>query len=189
MATYFTADTHFGHDSIRRNCERPFATVNEMDAALTANWNAVVRSGDTVYHLGDFCFKSGKSPAAYIEALNGRIHLIRGNHDERTVRESAGLFESVSDICTIKIDGRQIVLCHYAMRVWNRSHRGAWHLYGHSHGRLPEIPGSLSFDTGVDSCGYYPISYARVEERMREKAEHFIAREGRHNLPCDEEDA
>jgi hypothetical protein len=29
------------------------------------------------------------------------------------------------------------VLCHYAMRVWNRSHHGAWHLYGHSQGESP----------------------------------------------------
>ena len=30
-----------------------------------------------------------------------------------------------------------VVLCHYAMRVWDRSHYGSWHLYGHSHGNLP----------------------------------------------------
>jgi hypothetical protein len=36
--------------------------------------------------------------------------------------------------------GQPIVLCHYAMRVWNRSHHGAWHLYGHSRGNLPAAP-------------------------------------------------
>ena len=36
---------------------------------------------------------------------------------------------------------QDIVLCHYAMRVWQKSHYGAWMLYGHSHGTLPDNPG------------------------------------------------
>ena len=64
---------------------------------------------------------------------------------------------------------RRIVLCHYAFRVWNKSHRGAWHLYGHSHGSLPDDPNSLSFDAGVDCHEFTPISYERVKEIMAEK--------------------
>lgn len=44
----------------------------------------------------------------------------------------------------VSINGQRIVLCHYAMRVWNHSSHGAWHLYGHSHGRLPSVDASLS---------------------------------------------
>ena len=64
---------------------------------------------------------------------------------------------------------RSIVLLHYAMKVWNKSHHGAWHLYGHSHGSLPESEDSLSFDCGVDSHDYRPISYDEVKRIMSKK--------------------
>ncbi len=34
MTVWFTSDTHFGHDAIRRYCNRPFASVEEMDDQL-----------------------------------------------------------------------------------------------------------------------------------------------------------
>lgn len=58
-----------------------------------------------------------------------------------------------------------IVLCHYALRVWDRSHYGSWHLFGHSHGHLPGL--GLSLDIGVDCHGYRPLSLAEVADNMR----------------------
>lgn len=55
--TWFTADTHFGHSNIITHCSRPFASVDEMDRCLTANWNAVVQPDDDVYVVGDFAFR------------------------------------------------------------------------------------------------------------------------------------
>jgi calcineurin-like phosphoesterase family protein len=57
-----------------------------------------------------------------------------------------------------------IILCHYAMRVWDRSHYGSMHLYGHSHGHLPDY--GKSMDVGVDCHNYYPISVDHVRERL-----------------------
>lgn len=64
---------------------------------------------------------------------------------------------------------RFIVLLHYAMKVWNASHYGTWHLYGHTHGELPDDETSLSFDVGVDCHNFYPISYDEVKEIMSTK--------------------
>ncbi len=61
------------------------------------------------------------------------------------------------------------MLFHYAMRVWNASHHGSWHLYGHSHGTLPDDITSLSFDIGVDSQHYKPLSYDEVKAIMSQK--------------------
>lgn len=36
MTTYITADTHFGHDTIRRYCDRPFVTAAEMDEEMVS---------------------------------------------------------------------------------------------------------------------------------------------------------
>ena len=64
---------------------------------------------------------------------------------------------------------QMIVLFHYAMRTWNASHWGTYHLYGHSHGSLPDDINSLSFDIGVDCHNYYPLNYAEVKAIMQRK--------------------
>jgi calcineurin-like phosphoesterase family protein len=57
-------------------------------------------------------------------------------------------------------EGIPLVLCHYAMRTWNRSHYGAIQLYGHSHGNLPGD--SQSCDVGVDCWGFRPVSLEEI---------------------------
>ena len=74
---WVTSDTHYGHANIIRFCDRPFASSEEMDEALIANFNERVKPGDTVYHLGDFSF--AKDPARVFRRLNGTIHLVLGN--------------------------------------------------------------------------------------------------------------
>jgi len=53
--------------------------------------------------------------------------------------------------------------------VWRGSGRGNWHLYGHSHGTLPDLEESLSFDVGVDCHDFYPLSYDEVKAIMQHK--------------------
>lgn len=172
---WFTSDHHWGHPNIIRFSGRPFADVEEMNEALIARWNQVVGERDTVYHLGDIFLMPAEAARRVRDRLHGRICLIRGNHDKTAESLKAG-FEWIKDYYELKVDDpeategvRRIVLCHYAFRVWNRSHHGAWHLYGHSHGSLPDDPNGLSFDVGVDCHDYAPISYARVKEIMAGK--------------------
>ena len=53
--TYFTADTHFGHQNVIRFCDRPWQTAEEMDEAMIERWNDRVRNNDTIYILKEFC--------------------------------------------------------------------------------------------------------------------------------------
>lgn len=170
---WFTADHHFGHANIIRYCQRPFADVEAMNETLIAHWNRVVQPGDTVYHLGDLFLAPPPEATKLRERLNGSICLIRGNHD-KTADSLKGAFQWVKDYYELSVEdedapgGKQyIVLFHYALRVWNRAHYGAWQLYGHSHGTLPDIPGALSLDVGVDCNGFTPLSYAHVKAIMK----------------------
>lgn len=153
MTVWFTADHHFGHKRIIELAKRPFDSVEQMDEQLIDNWNKRVAKTDLVYHLGDFAF-ADHTP--YLMRLNGRKRLIRGNHDHSNRAKTTAGWENVSDIEYITIDGVSLVLFHYAMRVWNRSHYGAIQLYGHSHGSLPGD--SQSCDVGVDCWNYHPVT-------------------------------
>lgn len=179
---WLTSDTHFGHKNIMRYCNRPFNSIEEHDAALIDNWNALVKPNDTVYHLGDFCFGTQEEDFnKYFKRLNGQIILIKGNHDKLAWKFRHSFAASYDSYKEIRVDGQKVTLCHYSMLVWNCSHHGAFHLYGHSHGSLPDNPNSLSFDCGVDCHDYRPISWERVKEIMAAKKfvpiDHHRARE------------
>jgi calcineurin-like phosphoesterase family protein len=153
MATYFTSDTHFGDHRVLNLYPRPYAGVREMDADLVRRWNAAVSAADEIWHLGDFA-RTPKLAAALLAQLNGRKHLVAGNNDVEPGTVQG--WETVQAYAEIERDGRFLVLCHYPFRSWNRQHRGALNLHGHSHGRLEGLP--RQFDVGVDVWGYAPVA-------------------------------
>lgn len=183
MSTFFTADTHFGHKNIIEYCKRPFKHVDEMDDALIRRWNRAVQPSDTVYHLGDFSMGQ-KEAYYYRRRLNGGIHLVVGNHERKALNER-GLWDSIHDISEIGINEdpltnpKTVILCHYAMRVWNHAHHGSWHLYGHSHGSLADDWHALSLDVGVDCWDFTPVSVGQLQERMDKKVYQSVDHHGR----------
>lgn len=156
MATYFTSDTHFGDHRVLNLYPRPFGAVPEMDTELIRRWNAVVGTEDEVWHLGDFA-RTAKRAAEVLAQLNGRKHLILGNNDPAELGDG---WDSVAPYAEIERDGHFLVLCHYPFRSWNRQHKGALNLHGHSHGRMKEL--ARQFDVGVDVWDYRPVSLATV---------------------------
>ena len=111
--TWFTSDMHFNHytseeRNILKYCSRPFSTVEEMNEKLIQNWNNRVGMEDTVYHVGDFCFKGGgcgKKSAQYWESLlNGKIIYVKGNHDVNNSTKSIMT-------CALLEFGNKIALC------------------------------------------------------------------------------
>ena len=129
---FFTADTHFGHYNIINHDGRPWKTADEMDTELIRRWNAKVKPNDDVYIIGDFAFKHGKSVSYYARQLNGRLHLILGNHDKLSP-EDRKCFVEICDTKVLKDNGRTMVLCHYPMAEWNGFFRGWHHVYAHIH--------------------------------------------------------
>jgi len=82
---FLISDTHFGHKNIIEYENRPFESVEEMDETMIRNWNSVVGMNDTVWHLGDFALCGAERTREIIHSLNGRIKLLKGNHDRHSV--------------------------------------------------------------------------------------------------------
>jgi len=163
MKTHFTADNHFGHESIITLSARPFATVDEMDEAMIANWNAVVAKGDNVWHVGDFAHRIDvERKRAIFSRLNGSKHLAPGNHDDNDTLKLG--WASIGQIREITVEGQKIVLCHYGLRTWPGSRRGALHLYGHSHGTLPG--NHQCCDVGVDCWDFRPVTLPDIRAKL-----------------------
>jgi calcineurin-like phosphoesterase family protein len=192
---WFISDLHLGHLNVIRYSKRPFASLEAMNAALINNWNACVQPDDTIFCLGDFALARGHDKRDqlknYLRQLAGKKYLIYGNHDTNALASDEGLvrefFLDAWDLKDIKVQDpdangerqggyQRITLCHYAMDVWNKSHFGAWQLYGHSHGSRPELSTTRKMDVGVDGTAgrfgrtpdnYRPISYAEVKAIMK----------------------
>jgi calcineurin-like phosphoesterase family protein len=158
VTLFFTADTHFGDHRTINIHRRTFATVAEMDDALVAGWNAIVRPEDEIWHLGDFARRASDVPPL-LARLNGTKHLVRGNNDELATGEAAG-WSSVQDYAELTVAGTLLVLCHYPFRSWNGQHRRSLNLHGHSHGKLKPVP--RQYDVGVDARDFRPIALAAL---------------------------
>lgn len=194
---------------------RDFPTLEEHDKALVDIINKTVKKEDTLYHLGDWSFGGIEQIWEFRKQLNCQdIHLIYGNHDHHIelnhdipksqieeitkwyfeyIKGSAfpvrpglqDLFSSCQHYKELKINGLHIILSHYAMRVWNKSHRGSIMLYGHSHGSLDElrpqftsptwigddyfIKNYKTMDVGVDTNSLKPYSLTEIREIMQKK--------------------
>lgn len=182
---YFTSDTHFGHANIIEYCKRPFRDTLEMDSMLIEKWNERIGVSDTIYHLGDFTLGKLDFFETILWQLNGRLRILPGSHDHRWLEKYNAddpylhtfhgyPVELLPPLVSLEFpelgDGKYpqvVTLCHYAMRVWDRSHYGSWHLFGHSHGTLR--PERLSMDVGVDCNAFAPVSLDEVAKAMREK--------------------
>jgi calcineurin-like phosphoesterase family protein len=158
MTVFFISDTHFGDHRVLNLYPRPFASVAAMDAGLIAQWNEVVGVDDEVWHLGDFA-RTAALAAAILPRLNGKKRLVLGNNDPPPDPGAGWL--SVAEYAETRVDGIDLVLCHYPFRRWKGMDRGSINLHGHSHGRLrPLLP--RQFDVGVDVRNYRPVRLAEL---------------------------
>lgn len=151
MTTWFTSDNHFFHRGILRFCPetRQGTTAEEMNELMIEKWNSQVGEKDTVYTLGDFSFGNANETEDILRRLNGRKHLIKGNHDHWIDGRTRVYFESISDYKEIQIDKKKVVMFHYPIYEWNKMHYGSYHLFGHVHGGAT-VPGR-AIDVGIDA--------------------------------------
>jgi calcineurin-like phosphoesterase family protein len=183
---WFTSDTHYNHANICRgttqwdrsgeNHFRDFDTLNQMNAVLVNNINAVVGQDDILIHLGDWSFGGFDSIAEFRNRIVCQnIHLVLGNHDHHIANNRDGIaeiFSSVHQYLDLSIKwpdgsgkhaGLHFVCMHYPIASWDGLGKGVPHLHGHVH--LPpnrRVGRGKVMDVGVDGNNLSPISMSDV---------------------------
>lgn len=148
--TLYIADCHFYHRRLNTEMDnRGFSSVEEMNEYMIRQWNAKVTEKDTVYILGDFSLAGGFQTSGVLECLNGKKHLIIGNHDDRYLGDK--FFEdhrlrSVKPYVEIRDKGRIVILSHYPIFCYKGQYRKdkqgnslTYMLYGHVHNSHDEV--------------------------------------------------
>ena len=162
---WLVSDTHFHHSNVIKYSNRPFSNVDEMNETLIKNWNDSVKSGDRIYHCGDFSFGDIKSTENILRRLNGEKYLILGNHD-RNISKLGHYFIWMKQNHFLTVGQRMYFLSHYAHRVWDKSHYGSVNCFGHSHGSLQVPKGCKQLDVGVDCWNYAPVHIETIDKLM-----------------------
>lgn len=177
----FISDTHFGHANIIEFDGRPFASIEEHDKVIAGNINDSLRSGETLYHLGDVAW----SRKAYDQWVNIRRKdvdyiMIQGNHDHRIKGVGTGNWEKTllvdytgesdtfGDSPLSNPQHTLIWLSHYPHLSWPHISYGSIHLFGHVHGHLKGV--GKSFDVSANVIGYKPISIEEIKSSLTANA-------------------
>jgi len=155
---WFISDCHFGHENVIKYCSRPFASIDEMDAAIIDNINKLVKKDDILYDLGDFCFGKHRTKM-YADQIRCRNHvLILGNHDYKNTSLYVGQgFAWVSRLPVI-LDGH-VILSHRMQDLDADKMAPFVNLFGHSHTDMPFQVSPRQFNISCDNTGYGPIAY------------------------------
>lgn len=162
---FFTADTHFGHRNILALCNRPFATIEEMNETMIDRWNDRVSGADTVYIVGDMFFRCSDAETI-LKRLRGKKRLIVGNHDSSWINkvDLNRYFISVDNLLEISDGKHALTLCHYPLLTWKHAQK-SFMIHGHIHADttsdyFPLICSRANvLNAGVDVNGFAPVTF------------------------------
>lgn len=167
---YFTADLHFCHPKLVE--DRGFVTVEGMNDGILSSINDTCTTEDTLYVVGDIsCNAKKHEHHQWIEAIQPKIILIKGNHDNREKNGKLSyhkyLHEFHHDLIGKFKDEEKVQLIHFyhfPLARWYCQNHGVWHIHGHLHGTDSMIPGKI-MDVGWDIYKR-PISFTEVKDYM-----------------------
>jgi calcineurin-like phosphoesterase family protein len=135
--SWVVADHHFGHENIikfKREDGTPlrnFSSMEEHDQTIIQQHNLLVKPEDRVYLLGDFAinrhhlYKAGQ--------LNGRLVLVKGNHDIMKLDEYRKYFDDIRSYVVQKDqEGNKVILSHIPIHPDSVGRFGT-NIHGHLH--------------------------------------------------------
>lgn len=180
---YLSSDLHFGHQREFLYGPRGFTSIDEHDETIIQNWNSVVTNEDDVYILGDLMLGDNASGLKKLSRLNGKLHLVYGNHDTDVRKELYKTLPNVVEMCgwatTIKYHKYHFYLSHFPTLTGNLEAESlkqcSLNLFGHTHQRekfYEDRP--YMFHVGLDSNNNYPVLLDDIVEEMKNKVQECL---------------
>lgn len=174
MKIWLCSDTHFCHDRSFLYEPRGFSSIEEHDNTIFQHWNEVIDSNDEVYFLGDFMLNDYDKAIDYIKRLNGKIHVICGNHDGNSKIE---LYKTCPNIVSIeyatmiKKGKYSFFLSHYPCMVHNmKDSKKIWSIHGHTHSKDKfDKEYYHCYNVCLDAHNNYPIGLDEILEDIKIK--------------------
>jgi calcineurin-like phosphoesterase family protein len=137
---FYISDYHFYHQlALDRSRSTEFNSIEDMNNQLIKRHNNKVGMNDDVYILGDVIVCSKDNLEEYllntVAKLNGHLHLIVGNHDNKFINNKIfrSYFESINDTLYLNYSKYKVVLFHYPILFWYKKQKSSYHIYGHIH--------------------------------------------------------
>lgn len=154
MNVFVISDHHFYHENIIKYCNRPFKNLREMNYVMIERWNSVVGKNDTVLHLGDFSFGDKRTVSRIRKHLNGKIYMVKGNHDKHGV----SWYNNVG----INMVKKPFIIGNFLFSHARKMDIGPnmIGICGHSHNKIPLLTESGSnkfYNVSVENLNYTPI--------------------------------
>lgn len=192
---WLTSDLHIGHRALAklRGWDSTDEGVAEHDAALAANWDAVVGPKDQVWVLGDICLggkglRADRNALEWIQRRPGEKHLVSGNHDSTGAMHSKAhkhlrmyleAFETVQHSAILKIGGHRVWLSHFPFagagdHTFEERYTafrfpytpGQFLLHGHTHSDQKRR--GRMIHVGLDAWDLSPVPVHVVEQLMQD---------------------
>lgn len=200
MANIFViSDTHFSHTNAWEKFKlpngdplRPFTSTEEMDETMVERWNAKVKPGDHVYHLGDCAI--AKRGLEFVRRLNGKKRLVRGNHD--IFKDDLYRDIGFEKIYGVRVFTDRFILSHIPLHPDCITDRFKVNVHGHLHANevmrwVKDADNTIGvrFDDGsniygtkqeidpryicvsVEHTNYEPLSFDEVDARIKARWE------------------
>lgn len=175
---YFTSDLHFGHNKEFLYSSRGFNSIEKHNETVFNNINSLVTNEDDLYILGDLMLNDNEKGLELISKLNGKIHIILGNHDTDARQQLYKTLPNVVEICyatILKYKKAHFYLSHYPTITANPIDDSPWHknlisLFGHTHqqNNFYYDNNPYMYHVGLDSHNCFPIEIEDIVNEIRE---------------------
>lgn len=169
---YFTSDFHFNHPKPFIYEPRNFTSIAEMNEGLIKNYNSVILPKDDVYVLGDLILGDLNNGIECLKRLNGKLHIVRGNHCTDTRWKAYANLPNVVELenaIYLKYYKQHFYLSHYPTITSNHDYekplsQRLLNLCGHSHtkNKWQDIDKGYIYHVEVDAHNNFPVSIDEV---------------------------